>query len=115
MPQPSQLPGPTSDFWEWQLRGACRGAASAVFFHPDGERGRARTMREHRAKAICRECPVLAQCRDHALAVGEVYGIWGGMSESERAAADRRQRAGRVVGRVSGGASRTAREVRVSA
>lgn len=52
-------------------------------------------MREHRAKAICRECPVLAQCRDHALAVGEVYGIWGGMSESERAMADRRHRAGR--------------------
>jgi hypothetical protein len=37
------------------------------------------------------------------------------MSESERAAADRRQRTGRVVGRVSGGVSRTAREVRVSA
>lgn len=44
-------------------------------------------MREHRAKAICSECPVLAQCREHALQVGEVYGIWGGMGESERAAA----------------------------
>lgn len=114
MPQPSQLPGPTSDFWEWQLHGACRGADSSVFFHPDGERGRARAMREHRAKAVCRECPVLAQCREHALAVGEVYGIWGGMSESERAAADRR--GGRITGvtRVAG-IGRTAREVRVSA
>ncbi|AEF42470.1 WhiB-like protein [Hoyosella subflava DQS3-9A1] len=57
---------------------------SSVFFHPDGERGRARLERERRAKALCRECPVLAQCREHALTVGEPYGIWGGMSESER-------------------------------
>ena len=84
MPQPSQLPGPASSTWEWQLHGACRGADSSVFFHPDGERGRARAMREHRAKAICRECPVIEQCRNHALSVGEPYGIWGGLSESER-------------------------------
>lgn len=84
MPQPSQLPGPASSTWEWQLNGACRGADSSVFFHPDGERGRARAMREHRAKAICRECPVIEQCRSHALSVGEPYGIWGGLSESER-------------------------------
>lgn len=84
MPQPSQLPGPTSSIWEWQLEGACRGADSSVFFHPDGERGRARAMREHRAKAICAECPVMMTCRQHALSVGEPYGIWGGMSESER-------------------------------
>ncbi|WP_010119945.1 WhiB family transcriptional regulator [Corynebacterium nuruki] len=94
MPQPSDLPGPTSTFWEWQLHGSCRGADSAVFFHPDGERGRARALREHRAKAICRQCPVLDRCRAHALDAGEVYGIWGGMSEAERAVALNR-RAGR--------------------
>jgi WhiB family transcriptional regulator, redox-sensing transcriptional regulator len=33
---------------------------------------------------MCRQCPVVAQCRAHALAVGEPYGIWGGLSESER-------------------------------
>ena len=51
---------------------------------PDGERGRARAQRENRAKAICYTCPVLEQCREHALRVAEPYGIWGGMSESER-------------------------------
>ena len=57
-------------------------------------------MREHRAKAICADCPVLAQCRDHALRSREVYGIWGGMGESERAAAiDERTRAPRAVPR----------------
>jgi WhiB family redox-sensing transcriptional regulator len=57
---------------------------SSVFFHPDGERGRARLQRERRAKEMCRRCPVMAQCRAHALEVGEPYGIWGGLSESER-------------------------------
>ncbi|MCK2236936.1 WhiB family transcriptional regulator [Crossiella sp. S99.2] len=57
---------------------------SAFFFHPDGERGPARARREAKAKAVCEACPVLAQCRRHALAVQEPYGIWGGMSEAER-------------------------------
>jgi WhiB family redox-sensing transcriptional regulator len=57
---------------------------SSVFFHPDGERGRARLQRERRAKEMCRQCPVMVQCRTHALAVGEPYGIWGGLSETER-------------------------------
>jgi WhiB family redox-sensing transcriptional regulator len=33
---------------------------------------------------MCRTCPVMAQCRAHALDVGEPYGIWGGLSETER-------------------------------
>jgi len=36
------------------------------------------------AKAVCAQCPVLAACRAHALAVQEPYGIWGGLSEEER-------------------------------
>ncbi len=84
MPLVEQLPGRNADVWDWQLRGACRGVDSSVFFPPDGERGRARAQREQNAKRWCRSCPVLEQCRAHALAVGEPYGIWGGMSESER-------------------------------
>ncbi|WCZ38091.1 WhiB family transcriptional regulator [Corynebacterium jeddahense] len=86
MSLPHSLPGPNADFWDWQLHSACRGEASEIFYHPDGERGRARTQRENRAKAICFSCPVLTQCREHALRVAEPYGIWGGMSESERSA-----------------------------
>ena len=84
MPQPQQLPGPNADIWDWQMSGLCRGVDSSMFFHPDGERGRARSQREMRAKEMCRSCPVVTQCRSHALAVGEPYGIWGGLSESER-------------------------------
>jgi WhiB family redox-sensing transcriptional regulator len=72
--------------WDWQLEGSCRGMDSAYFFHPDGERGPARARREAKAKSICRTCPVLETCRRHALAVHEPYGIWGGLSESEREA-----------------------------
>ncbi len=79
-----RLPGPNADIWDWQLKGLCRGVDSSFFFHPDGERGPARAKREARAKAMCARCPVLEQCRTHALAVHEPYGIWGGMSESER-------------------------------
>ena len=43
MTLPQQLPGPNADFWDWQLHGACRGEASEIFYHPEGERGRART------------------------------------------------------------------------
>lgn len=84
MPTPQELPGPNADFWDWQIRGLCRGVDSAWFFHPEGERGRARAQRESRAKELCSRCPVLAQCRQHALRVREPYGIWGGMSEADR-------------------------------
>jgi WhiB family redox-sensing transcriptional regulator len=79
-----RLPGPVADIYDWQMEGACRGMDSAFFFHPEGERGPARTRREARAKQVCAECPVVQQCRQHALDVHEPYGIWGGLSESER-------------------------------
>lgn len=81
-----KLPVPVSETYDWQLQSACRGMDSAFFFHPEGERGLARAGREARAKQVCRECPVLDQCRRHALAAHEPYGVWGGLSESEREA-----------------------------
>ncbi|MBI3214412.1 MAG: WhiB family transcriptional regulator [Mycobacterium sp.] len=81
---PQVLPGSSAEVWEWQVHGNCRGVDSSVFFSPDGERGRARAKRERRAKELCRTCPVIAQCRAHALSVNEPFGVWGGLSESER-------------------------------
>lgn len=79
-----RLPKPVATEWDWQLQGACQGLNSSVFFHPDGERGSARARRADRAKAICQHCPVLEQCRRHALAAREPYGVWGGLTEEER-------------------------------
>lgn len=80
----SRLPGPVQDHWTWQALGACRGLQTAMFFHPEYERGPAREHRESQAKAVCSRCPVLEQCRRHALQVHEPYGIWGGLSAEER-------------------------------
>ena len=80
----SRLPGPVADKWEWQLLGACRSVDSELFFHPEGERGPRRSNRERAAKAICAGCPVLATCREAALAAREPYGVWGGLAEHER-------------------------------
>ena len=80
----SRLPGPNADLWDWQLRGLCRGKDSSLFFHPEGERGAARSGREVAAKEICLNCPVQIPCVEHALRVREPYGVWGGMTEDER-------------------------------
>ena len=84
MSKPVQLPEPVATTWEWQLDGLCRGMDSAVFFHPEGERGHKRTDREHRAKSVCSRCPVLVRCREYAVEAGEPYGVWGGLSAPER-------------------------------
>lgn len=81
----TRLPGPNADFWDWQLQAACRGMDVGVFFSPDRERGEARDEREAAAKAICAQCPVRRECLDHALAVREPFGVWGGLTQHERA------------------------------
>ena len=80
----SRLPVPNADFWDWQLDSACRGLDSDIFYHPDGERGSARERRVSTAKAVCAACPVIAQCRAHALKTKEPYGVWGGLGEEDR-------------------------------
>ena len=92
MAELSRLPGPVADLWDWQLQGSCRQVNPEVFFHPEGERGPARRDRDAAAVAICQACPVMVQCRAHALAVREPYGVWGGMTEDEREAAYTRGR-----------------------
>jgi WhiB family redox-sensing transcriptional regulator len=69
----------------WRTRAACRGPETALFFPPaTSERREDRDARERRAKSICRGCPVRTECLDHALRVGEMHGIWGGLNELER-------------------------------
>jgi len=72
-------------YWRWQLRGSCQDFPAELFFPEEEPRKRIRREREERAKRICRGCPVLSMCRDHALAVPEKYGVWGAMTTQERA------------------------------
>ena len=84
MLQPQQLPGPKrrsvglADAWQLP------GRRSVGVLPSRWGTGRARAQRELRAKQLCRACPVITQCRTHALTVGEPTGSGGGLSESER-------------------------------
>ncbi len=69
----------------WQVKAACRGPQSSVFFPPSHfERKDEKESREARAKAICGSCPVRRPCLDYALRIREPHGIWGGLNEVER-------------------------------
>ncbi|SFA91136.1 WhiB family transcriptional regulator, redox-sensing transcriptional regulator [Amycolatopsis marina] len=92
MTETSRLPVPVAETWEWQRLGNCRNLDSSVFFHPDGERGFARSDRVARAKQVCRSCRVIVECRHHALTAQEPFGVWGGLDEQERRDAIRRRR-----------------------
>ena len=61
----------------WQARANCMGVDPDLFFP---ERGA--STRE--AKEVCRGCVVREDCLEYALANGEKFGIWGGLSERER-------------------------------
>jgi WhiB family redox-sensing transcriptional regulator len=78
------LPQPVAEAWDWQLLAACRGVDGQVFFAPDAERGLRRLARERVAKAVCRSCPVIADCAAHAIRTREPFGVWGGLTPEER-------------------------------
>jgi len=77
--------GPAGAPSEHFVGASCRGADAELFFGPtDPETRVERVRRENTAKSICRDCPAVLACRDHALEHGEVYGVWGGLGEQER-------------------------------
>lgn len=71
----------------WEDEARCRTQDARLFFGPNRfEPKHERLAREAAAKAICATCPVVAPCRQHALAEGELYGVWGGLGEADRRA-----------------------------
>lgn len=60
----------------------CKGKTELFFFAPE-EPMSVRRKREYTAKAICRQCSVMTQCREYARKNGEL-GVWGGETEQER-------------------------------
>jgi len=82
-----QLPTDTS----WHRLGACTKEDSELFFHPMNESGPAKAKRIAAAVDICQACPVLERCRTENM--HEQFGIWGGLSEEERDAIRKGERA----------------------
>lgn len=63
-------------------RAACIGFDPELWF-PDGHGFEAVAV-SRKARAICFECPVQAECFDVAMARDERYGIWGGFGAKFR-------------------------------
>lgn len=62
---------------EWMADALCAQVDPDAFFPENGGSTRA-------ARQICGMCPVLEECREHALATDELWGVWGGLTESAR-------------------------------
>ncbi len=67
----------------WRQAAACRGYPANTFYPETADAVAV-------AKRICAGCKVREVCLDIALRNKEPYGVWGGMTERERARAIKR-------------------------
>lgn len=66
----------------WMKKAACKGLPIDLFMPKRGE-----IMKVREARAICKECPVVGQCRAYGLETAQVVdldGIFGGWTKLER-------------------------------
>ncbi|MCS4490089.1 WhiB family transcriptional regulator [Corynebacterium sp. ES2794-CONJ1] len=66
------------DRGDWVMHANCRNEDPDALF--------VRGAAQRRAAAICRQCPVLLQCRVDALDNRVEFGVWGGLTERQRRA-----------------------------
>jgi WhiB family redox-sensing transcriptional regulator len=62
----------------WVLKGLCLSVDPDKLF--------VRGAAQRKAAALCRNCPVVAECLADALDNAVEFGVWGGMTERERRA-----------------------------
>lgn len=75
---------------DWRHQAACRDQDRDLFF-PDGKTG-PYLKQIQQAKAVCHTCPVIVECLSWAIDNREMYGVYGGMDETERQKLLRRTR-----------------------
>lgn len=61
----------------WQNGAACAGVDPALFFPDDG-------VSSQDAMQVCRTCCVRQECLQSAISNDEPFGIWGGLTMSQR-------------------------------
>ncbi len=74
---------------KWQDQAACRALAVETFFPPAEQESEV-------AKAVCSTCTVRQPCLEFAIAEGERFGIWGGLTSQERRTVAMKQRKARL-------------------
>jgi len=70
--QPEHSPMMLSD--KWKQNAACIGVETEEFY----------SKKIAIARMFCDKCPVRVDCLEYALLTDQSFGIWGGMSESQR-------------------------------
>ena len=77
---------------DWQEQALCREYSVDDFFGPDqAETEIEKQVREAAAKTVCQRCPVREPCLEFAMETNQKYGIWGGLTDKERASLKRRR------------------------
>jgi WhiB family redox-sensing transcriptional regulator len=89
---PIQRSGRREEGDPWHSEAVCRRDEAALFFAPSKEPTADRLSREAAAKRVCARCPVMVECREHALLLPEPYGVWGGLMAAERRVVQARRR-----------------------
>jgi WhiB family redox-sensing transcriptional regulator len=79
----------------WQDEAACKTLPLEMFFPPAEQEAEA-------AKSICSGCTVKEPCLEAALAAGERFGIWGGLTSDERQTIAARRRARAATAKAAG-------------
>ena len=74
----------------WQTGAACKGLDPTIFYPMTDDEAVV-------AKSVCDECPVQADCLEHAIGNREHNGVWGGATERERQRIIRRRRRQRAM------------------
>lgn len=80
-------PAPPRSDLTWMDNGACADLELGVVLFYGGEDEDlwgTKRARETAAKVVCATCPVITTCREYALARREEWGIWGGLTATER-------------------------------
>lgn len=67
---------------QWQAKGACRGHERPDIWFPDKHSPSEETLA---ARDVCVRCPVRDKCRQYAMDHPKEPGIWGGLTERQRA------------------------------
>jgi WhiB family redox-sensing transcriptional regulator len=73
----------------WRNRAACLDENPELFF-PLGN-AHCALLRIEKANAVCRRCTVAEGCLKSAMESGQDTGVWGGLSQDERHALQRRK------------------------
>jgi WhiB family redox-sensing transcriptional regulator len=73
---------PAAETTDWRAQARCRDYEPELFY-PFGTELQAKSAPAIR---ICNQCAVRTECRDWAMSHGELFGVWGGLSEIDREA-----------------------------